>query len=325
MSNWKTNTTIETLKCRAALLSTVRHFFQKNNTLEVDTPTLSQSTTPDPNIESFTTQYNAQQYYLHTSPEFPMKRLLAAGIGAIYQICKVFRQGEAGRNHNPEFTMIEWYQPGLPYHALMAQVDELVGELLKDKISLKETVFISYQNIFEQYLGINPFICDVNKLNGVLKENNIELVNSEIKLNKDALLDLIITHLIQPRLPKNVPVFIYDYPETQAALANIRKANGDNEFNVAERFELYINSIELANGYQELLDANEQRRRFENENKQREQADLQIIPIDENLIAALDYGIPAVSGVALGLDRLVMLATGMDSISDVIAFTIDEA
>lgn len=321
MSHWKPNTTLEILKCRAALLDTVREFFQQINTLEVDTPALSLSTTPDPNIESFTTQYNGQQYYLHTSPEFPMKRLLASGSGAIYQICKVFRQGEAGRNHNPEFTMIEWYQPGMSYHQLMRQLDKLVRRLLKDKLNLKASQFFTYTEIFEKHIGINPLLATKDELLAVISKHNIQLYDSTNHLTKDALLDLLMTHLVQPNLPDNVPVFIYDYPETQAALAQIKKA----EVNVAERFELYLNGTELANGYQELLDASEQQRRFENENKAREQSGLQLVPVDRNLIAALASGMPVVAGVALGFDRLLMLATGMRSVSDVISFSIDKA
>lgn len=319
MSNWKPNTTLETLKCRAALVNTARQFFQDNDYLEVDTPCLSLSTTPDPNIESFSTQFNNTHYFLHTSPEFPMKRLLAAGSGAIYQICKVFRKGEAGRNHNSEFTLIEWYQPGMSYRELMEQVDKLIRLLLKNKLALNETVLFTYQQAFEKFAGFNPFTVTKQQLHTVISKNNIQLHKQT--LTHDAYLDLIISVIIQPNLPKNKPVFIYDYPATQAALANIRKG----EINIAERFELFINGLELANGYQELLDASEQQQRFENENKQRLAAGQQAIPIDANLIEALQQGMPVVSGVAVGLDRVLMLATGKDSIQDVIAFTTDKA
>jgi len=321
VSNWKPNTTLETLKLRAELLNSARNFFQSLDFIEVDTPSLSQSTTPDPNIESFSTQFNNTRYYLQTSPEFPMKRLLASGAGAIYQICKVFRQGEAGRNHNPEFTMIEWYQPDMEYQQLMRQVDTLVRCLLKDKLALNETVFFSYREVFENIVGINPLHTTEAELQSVVEANNIQLYNTDTKLSKDALLDLIITHVIQARLPKNAPVFIYDYPASQAALANIKK----NDVDIAERFELYINGIELANGYQELRNANEQQQRFEKENSLRELAELQTVPLDTNLIAALESGLPMVSGVAVGFDRVLMLAAGADSLREVIAFTIDNA
>ena len=319
MNDWQPNTSLETLKCRAALLETARHFFQENHFLEVDTPCLSQSTTPDPNIESFSTQFNHSQYFLHTSPEFPMKRLLASGSGAIYQICKVFRQGEAGRNHNPEFTLIEWYQPGMDYRALMQQLDELIRLLLKDKLSLSETVSFTYQQAFETFAGFNPFSASVQQLQTVLSKNNIQL--HQQTLTHDAYLDLIMSYIVQPNLPIAKPVFIYDYPATQAALANIRQGAVD----VAERFELFINGLELANGYQELLDATEQLQRFENENKQRLAAGQQPVSVDMHLIEALRHGMPMVSGVALGFERLLMLATGKDNIQDVIAFTIDKA
>ncbi len=319
MINWQPNTTLDTLKCRAKLLNIARQFFQNNHFLEVDTPCLSQSTTPDPNIESFTTQFNNTRYFLHTSPEFPMKRLLASGSGAIYQICKVFRQGDAGRNHNPEFTLIEWYQPGMGYRELMEQVDQFVRLLLKDTLPLNETVALTYRQAFEQYAGFNPLATSREQLRTVISENNIQL--HEQTLTHDAYLDLIMSVIVQPNLPKDKPVFIYDYPATQAALANIRQG----EDNVAERFELFINGIELANGYQELLDATEQQQRFENENKQRLAAGQQTIPIDAHLIEALQQGMLMVSGVALGLERVLMLAMGIDSIRDVIAFTTDKA
>ncbi len=319
MSNWNPNTTIETLKCRAKLLNIARQFFQDNHFLEVDTPCLSQSTTPDPNIESFTSQYNQQQYYLHTSPEFPMKRLLASGSGAIYQICKVFRQGEAGCNHNPEFTLIEWYQPGIYYRDLMEQLDDFIRLLLKGNLQLNETVLLTYQQAFEQYAGFNPLMVSSEQLHAVILENNIQL--HEQTLTHNAYLDLIMSYIVQPALPKNKPVFIYDYPVTQAALANVRRGDVD----IAERFELFINGLELANGYQELLDATEQQQRFENENRQRLVAGQQTIPVDDYLISALQQGMPMVSGVALGFERVLMLATGKDSIRDVIAFTMDKA
>ncbi|VAW94613.1 Translation elongation factor P Lys34--(R)-beta-lysine ligase [hydrothermal vent metagenome] len=248
-----------------------------------------------------------------------MKRLLAAGSGAIYQMCKVFRQGEAGRNHNPEFTLIEWYQPGMHYRKLMEQLDELVRLLLKGKLILSDSVSYTYQQVFEKFTGINPHTVNSQQLQTVLSKNNIQL--HEQTLTHDAYLDLIMSSLVQPALPKGKPVFIYDYPPAQAALANIRQG----EINVAERFELFINSIELANGYQELLDASEQQQRFENENKQRLAAGQQTIPVDDHLISALQRGMPMVSGVALGFERVLMLATGKDSIRDVIAFTTDKA
>ncbi len=319
MSHWKPNTTLETLKCRAKLLAIARQFFHDNNYLEVDTPSLSQSTTPDPNIESFVTEFNNTRYFLHTSPEFSMKRLLAAGSGAIYQICKVFRQGEAGRNHNPEFTLIEWYQPGMHYRALIEQVDKLVRLLLKDNLPLNETVLLTYRQAFEQFAGFNPLTASTEQLQTILSENKIQL--QQQTLTQNAYLDLIMSIIVQPNLPKDKPVFIYDYPASQAALANIRK----DKTHVAERFELFINGIELANGYQELLDAREQQQRFENENKQRLAAGQQTIPTDAHLIAALQQGLPMVSGVALGFERILMLATDKNSIWDVIAFTADKA
>ena len=248
-----------------------------------------------------------------------MKRLLASGSGAIYQICKVFRQGEAGQYHNPEFTLIEWYQPGMHYRELMEQLDELVRLLLKDTLTLTKSILLTYQQAFEKFAGINPHTANRQQLQMVISKNNIQLHKES--LTHDACLDLIMSYLVQPALPKGRPVFIYDYPATQAALATIRKGKVD----VAERFELFINRVELANGYQELLNANEQQARFENENKQRLAAGQQITPVDEHLIEALQQGMPMTSGVALGFDRLLMLATGKNTLQDVIAFSIDKA
>ena len=319
--SWQSNTNKEILKCRATLLRSIREFFYQNNTLEVDTPTLSMSTTPDPNIDSFITSYHSKQYYLHTSPEFPMKRLLASGSGAIYQICKVFRHGEAGNHHNPEFTMLEWYQPDMTYHALMKQLDELLRILLKERLTLNDTLNISYQNLFDKYLKINPHVCSKQELLNLIQQHKINLNDASNNFTRDALLDVLVTHIIQPSLPKNTPIFVFDYPKTQAALAEIR----EGEECVAERFELYLNGLELANGYQELLDADEMQSRFEKENQQREAENIPTIPLDNHLIAAQRAGMPMVSGVAVGIDRLLMLVTGAESIQEVIAFSFDKA
>ena len=319
--SWQAGANKDILICRANLLRCIREFFFQINTLEVDTPALSLSTTPDPNIDSFTSQYFSQQYYLHTSPEFPMKRLLASGSGPIYQICKVFRHGEAGKHHNPEFTMLEWYQPGMTYHALMKQIDELLRLVLKDTLPLNDTVSIRYKDLFEQQFAINPLTCSKKDLFAAVEQHNINLHDSANNIGRDTLLDVLVTHIIQPSLPDNTPIFVYDYPESQAALAVIRREDEP----VAERFELYLNGLELANGYQELLDANEMQLRFENENRQREEKGIPTIPLDEHLLNALHAGLPMMSGVAVGFDRLLMLATGEQDIRNVMAFSFDNA
>ncbi len=315
MHDWLPSASIDTLKHRARLLQRIRAFFQARQVLEVDTPVLSRAGVTDPHIESFTTEDLGQTFYLHTSPEFPMKRLLAAGSGDIFQLCKVFRCGESGRRHNPEFTLLEWYRIHMDHHQLMQEVDALVREVLQDRLELDDARYFSYQQLFGKFAGIDPFAVETRELKQCLEQQGIA-VSGLAPDDRDAWLDIILTHLIEPALPQNCPVFIHDYPPSQAALARIRN---DSPV-VAERFELYINGMELANGFHELCDATEQRRRFEKENRGRQQAGLAEIPMDENLLAALQSGLPDCAGVALGVDRLLMLALGKTDIKDVLAF-----
>ena len=313
-SNWQPSASLEILKQRARMLQKLRAFFSVRDVLEVETPMLSQAGTTDPNIESFqTTDPDLKwQGYLHTSPEFPMKRLLAAGSGSIFQVCKVFRRGEQGKQHNPEFTMLEWYRVGFDHHQLMQEVDELVRDLLSGSVELGETQSFTYRQIFDQQLNLNPHTASVEQLKTAAAEHNCpEVIGIEDK--KDAWLDILMTHVIEPAMPKDCLVFIYDFPVSQASLSRI---NGD----VAERFELYINGMELANGFHELTDANEQRQRFENDNKQRLRDAKQAVTMDDNLLVAIDGGLPDCAGVALGLDRLLMLMTGEKRLEKVVNF-----
>lgn len=314
-SSWQPSASLDVLKQKARMLQKLRAFFSVRDVLEVETPMLSQAGTTDPNIDSFHTHDPGLNWqgYLHTSPEFPMKRLLAAGSGSIYQVCKVFRRAEQGKQHNPEFTMLEWYRIDFDHHLLMKEVDELVRELLSDRVELGETQSFSYQQVFENQLGLNPHTATVEQLKTAVEETNCpEVIGLED--NKDAWLDILMTHVIEPAIPKNCPVFIYDFPVSQASLARIRGG-------VAERFELYINGMELANGFHELTDANEQRRRFESDNKQRQAQGKQPVMIDENLLAALEKGLPDCAGVAIGLDRLLMLAMSVEKIEDILSFS----
>lgn len=323
MTDWQPGTSLEVLKHRARLLKCARDFFAKNNYLEVETPVLSVATVTDPHIESFTSQHQGTTCYLHTSPEFPMKRLLVAHGQAIYQICKVFRQGESGRNHNPEFTLLEWYQPGFSYRQLMQQLDALVRCLLEDALKLNDTVCYTYAEVFQMFAGFDPHTASLENIATVVQQHQINIPESLTTKSseRDSWLDLVMTHIIQAQLPQQCPVFIYDYPASQAALARLHH----EPHVVAERFELYINSIELANGYQELRDASELRQRFEQDNSQRQVRQQTQIPLDENLLAAMEAGLPDCAGVALGFDRLMMLATGAASISEVMGFTIENA
>jgi len=267
LSQWQPSASMEVLRTRARMLAQIRTFFQDKLVWEVDTPILSQSTTCDPFIDSFDCQNHAQKYYLHTSPELPMKRLLAAGSGAIYQICKVFRQGESGPKHNPEFSLLEWYQPGYDYRQLMQEVDELLSLLLFDFLA-KETEYWTYQECFERTLSLNPHTATIDELYQAAEKYALHQVLSR-EDDKDRWLDLLMSHIIEPTLGgnKEYPAicFVYDYPASQAALARVEKNNAGQP--VAKRFEAYIAGMELANGFYELKDVAEQQRRFEAENQ----------------------------------------------------------
>lgn len=316
-TNWQPTADIKTLKRRAQYLADARLFFAERDIWEVETPILSSAAPTAPYLDSFTTHYipigtqDKQTYYLQTSPEFAMKRLLAAGSASIYQIAKVFRNGEQGKLHLPEFTMLEWYRPELTLNQIMDEVNELVQHVF----NFQSVCRLSYRAVFEFYLKINVFTCSDNKIMecALMRINGLP---SDLNLDRDGWLELLMSHIIEPRLAMmNLPLFIYDFPASQAQLAKIKQDN--NGYDVADRFELYIDGIELANGYNELLDANELRQRFEHDNQQRKQQNKPEMPIDENLLAAMQAGLPACSGVAIGLDRLMMLAMDKKAISEV--------
>lgn len=306
---------IDTLKFWANLLAKIRAFFAARNILEVETPLLGKSTITDPNIQSIIARCHppgsskSQILYLQTSPEFAMKRLLAAGSGSIYQICKAFRDEESGRLHKPEFTMLEWYRIGFDHHDLMDEMDEFLGFV----IDAKKAERLSYAEMFQKYLEINPHSASVLELQNCAAQNNLDVSFAcDKSSDPDLWLNLLLTHLIEQHLGQNRPTFVYDYPKNQAALAKIRK---DGEYFVAERFEVYINGIELANGFHELADADEQRTRFEKDLEKRREMNLSEIPLDEDFLAALKSGLPNCAGVALGVDRLCMIAKNLSDIS----------
>lgn len=287
----------------------------RRSILEVETPVLHPAGNPDPNIESLTTvvkfpfAVENKEYYLHTSPEFAMKRLLAAGSGSIYQISRVFRNAEVGGSHQPEFTMLEWYRPGFNYHDLMNEIDELLIELGLEGGS-RET----YAGVFEKHCRLNPHTC----LPAELQDRAAALGLNSSSDDRATLLDLIFSHAVTPHLGLDRPVFVYDYPVCQAALARLRPPDKG----VAERFELFINGNEIANGYNELNDIHEVNYRFESDNRRRRERGLETVKIDRQLLAALEHGVPPCAGVAVGFDRLLMAVTGSMDIADVIAFPI---
>jgi lysyl-tRNA synthetase class 2 len=307
----KTGTTLKTLQLRALMLHKIRDFFIKHNVLEVETPILASACVTDSSLEHFHTKYTENQYlYLQTSPELAMKRLLSSYNQPIYQICKAFRNGEQGRLHNPEFSILEWYRPNYNHHDLMYEINEFLQYIL----NCATAEFFSYTEIFQKYTNIHPFEDSLNKL-----QNYVQKWGDFNNLDKDTCLQLILTHEIEQNLGKNSPTFIYDYPISQASLA--RKSTSDPQ--IAERFEIYINGIELANGFHELTNAHEQRQRFQYENKIRKKLGLEITPIDEKFLTALEHGIPNCAGVAIGLDRLLMLLTNIYDIDEILSFSIN--
>jgi len=317
---WMPSAKLECLARRAHMLTKVRAFFRARQVMEVETPVLSWATVPDPNIESMTADSplgGAPQLFLQTSPEFHMKRLLAAGSGPIYQICKSFRKGESGRLHNPEFTMLEWYRPGFDYHALMDEVDALINELLPTSTAQHMTCGEAYR----RYAGIDPYCDPPSVLQDCARARDIPGVPGLAATDRDGWLDLLLSHVVGPQLGRGRPTFLYDFPPSQAALARVRRGSPD----VAERFELFIDGLEIANGARELRDAGEQRQRFEGERVRRRAMGLVDVPVDERLLAALDYGLPDCAGVAIGLDRVVMLAAGARDIAEVLSFSLARA
>ncbi|MCW8332801.1 elongation factor P--(R)-beta-lysine ligase [Vibrio paucivorans] len=316
-SSWQPTATIQQLKQRAETLKLIRHFFELRNVLEVDTPAMSHATVTDVHLHTFQTEFvgpgyaGGQSLYLMTSPEFHMKRLLAAGSGCIYQISKAFRNEENGRYHNPEFTMLEWYRVGFDHHDLMDEMDELLQLVIKSEAAER----ITYQNAFISVLGICPLEADMGELKKVAAKLGLSDI-AEPEQDRDTLLQLLFSLGIEPEIGQSKPVFVYDFPASQAALAKINER--DNR--VADRFEVYFRGIELANGFHELDNPVEQLSRFEQDNALRVKMGLKPQPIDHNFIDALKAGLPECAGVALGIDRLIMLALGYEHIDSVTAF-----
>jgi lysyl-tRNA synthetase class 2 len=306
------------MQLRARMLTDIRAFFDQRGVLEVETPLLSSSSTTDPNLSSFSTQYQEQKLYLNTSPEYCMKRLLAAHGDAIFQICKSFRDDELGPRHNPEFTMLEWYRPGFDMFELMDEVGELVQMLAGNSgLGIKTIQKISYADAYWHAAGINPHLASADECRSCALKHNIEQPVG-LEDDVDEWLDWLLTQLVMPTFQADGFTFIYDYPQSQSVLAKLHK--DQHGYSVAARFELFFGETELANGFDELLDADEQRLRFECENSNRLAQGMQPSVIDEDFLQALQHGLPACSGVALGLDRLLMKLARADTLEQILAF-----
>lgn len=304
MHNWQPSASLAQLQARQQLYRMIREFFFQRNVLEVETPLLNQAPVADPNI----TPIQVGERWLHTSPEYAMKRMLCAGSGDIYQICKVFRQGEAGRRHNPEFSMLEWYRVDWSLPQLMQEVAELLQLVLAPRYPQLPVKFYSYRQALQEFAALDVLTCSDQEI----AQQGQQLANADLKLDRDGWLDVIMSHQVEPALPIDTLVFINNFPASQAALAKVTPQNDGADW--AQRFEVFFNGMELANGYDELLDADIQRQRFEHELQGTNR------PCDKRLLAALKHGLPDCSGVAMGLDRLLLHITDAKHIREVLSF-----
>jgi lysyl-tRNA synthetase class 2 len=339
MNVWRPSADIKTLKARAKLLQCVRHFFDEREIIEVETPALSLHSVTDPYLKAFSTidPISGKTYYLQTSPEYAMKRLLCAGMPSIFYLGKAYRAEEKGRLHNAEFTMLEWYHLDFAMQDLIDEVIALINTIVRHAregghpwaqwtpafagVTGKTTDDFSsqqftYQAIFEKYCHFDPLSISITALKDFANQKNLQCPDWQ---DKDEWLMYLFSECIEPQLI--TPTVVTHFPASQAALAQKDK----NDPRVALRFEVYIQGIELANGFQELSDPIEQRARFEKDNRKRETLGFQKMELDERLLSALESGLPECSGVALGLDRLFMLALHKNAISEVMAFTSESA
>lgn len=320
-ADWRPGADRAALLARAEMLAAVRDFFARAGVLEVETPLACRTAGTDPQLTPIMARYtgpgapNGLRLYLQTSPEFAMKRLLAAGSGPIYQICKAFRDGEAGRLHNPEFSLLEWYRPGFD----LAQMIDDVAQVLRIGLGQPDLAVKTshYADLFREQLAVDVFSASTAELRTVAVAHLV-LGAEGMDLDRDGWLDLLLSHLIQPKLGDTALQFVTDYPATQAALAQV---SPDGQ--TAARFEAFFHGIELANGYFELTDADEQAGRFEADNCARRRHRLAAVPADRRLLAALDYGVPSCAGVAVGLDRVLMLRLQQTSLDDVMSFSFE--
>jgi lysyl-tRNA synthetase class 2 len=325
LEDWQPTAGIEALRLRARLSAAMRAFFAERGVLEVETPVLSRGGNTEPNIAPFSLEFSGRTdgaprtRWLRTSPEYALKRLLAAGVGDCYELGRVFRDGEAGGRHNPEFTMLEWYRVGWDHRRLAEETADLVRAALALVDRDARLEHVAYRDLYRERLGLDPFVATEDALRAALGD----VVVDPRGLVRDDWLDLLMTHRLQPGFDPAVMLAVHDWPATQCALARLRR--GVDGIAVAERFELYLGPMELANGYHELTDAAEQRARFERDLVVRGGRGAAQPPLDEAFLAALAHGLPTCAGVALGVDRLLMAMLGTERIADVLAFDFGHA
>lgn len=326
-ATWRPACSREALRSRARLLASIRRFFERRGVLEVETPLLCRNGVTDPHLHAFTTRFDlpgqgrGRELYLQTSPEFAMKRLLASGSGSIFQICKAFRNEESGRVHNPEFTLLEWYRVGFSLSDLMDEIDDLLGEVCRENLPLEPSERYSYREIFEHCTGVDPLTASLADFAATARTHGLPEAESLCGEDRGTWLDLLFSHRVQPRLGRGRVSFVYDYPACQPSLARIHP----DDPRVVERVEIFLLGLELGNGFHELADADDQDARFEADLADRRRQGLPLPPKDQRLLAALRAGLPDCSGVAIGLDRLLMLLAGQDSIAGILAFPVDSA
>lgn len=315
MKNYQSTTTLDIARQRAKLYATIRQFFASRDVLEVQTPVLSQAGNTDVFLQSVsanvTVQDRPKTYYLHTSPEFAMKRLLATWQVPMYQICPVFRDNEVGSRHNIEFTMLEWYRPDWTLEQLTSELNDLLSTVFGYAVIFDH---YRYVDAFMDFVKIHPLTASCDTLKAIAMDNGIHIDMGD---DHQGWLDILFSHLVEPNLGKDLPTIIYDYPVATASLAKIATDKDGNQ--VARRFELYINGLELANAYDELADGQALRLRFTQDNSERKKRGLPLMPMDEYLLSACD-DLPACSGIAVGLDRLLMCLTGKSEIEAVVNF-----
>ena len=323
-AEWRPTAGLTALQRRAAMLARLRAFFAERGVLEVETPLLSAETTLDPHLEPLSSRVEApgierRRMYLQTSPELAMKRLLAAGSGSIYQVCKAFRGGERGRWHNPEFTILEWYRVGWDVHRLMTEVAALIETLLAGSRRLEPAVYTGYADLLRRHAGVDPYEASTGDLRRAVEDTRSPVETSG--LDRDDLLSRLFGERVEPRLEPDRVTIVFGYPASQAAMARIDASDP----RTAERFEAYVGGIELANGYGELVDPREQRRRLESDRARRREFGRPLPPMPHRFLAALEAGLADCAGVALGLDRLLGLELDANGIDELVPFPIERA